>query len=95
MAQISDRARQDVDWLLELALFQWQRLPEVQAEIDRWDLLDQLNFIEEWPIEEDRLTDLERLAAEGALTPEQQARYQALLRVVEAHRPILRRLQES
>ena len=52
-------------------------------------------FIEEWPIEENRLTALERYASQGALTPDQMARYGELKRVVERNHPIIRRLQES
>jgi hypothetical protein len=74
---------------------QWGRLPEVEAEIDGWDLLDQLDFIEEWPLEEMRLDQMEEYLTEGALTNEQLARYEELKRVVAANRPIIRRLQNS
>lgn len=80
---------------MERSLRQWQTLPEVEAEIDEWDWVDQVVFIEEWPIEEDRLTDLERFAAVGAMAPDQLARHEELKRVVARNRPIIRRLQES
>ncbi len=83
-------ARQ-LDW----SLWQWDRLSEIEAEIDGWDLLDQLDFIEEWPLEEERLLRLEGHAAEGAMTPDQRQRYEDLKRLVAQNRPIIRRLQES
>ena len=95
MAQLSRTLRQDIDWLLECSFAAWQSLPDVEAEIDHWDLIDQIVFIEEWPIEEDRLTDLRSYAAEGALSTVQLARYDSLMCLVEQNRPIIRRLQES
>ncbi len=95
MAQLAKTAQQRVDGLLDMLMYQWQRLPEVEAQIDSWDHLDQLNFIEEWPLEEDRLKRLERYVAEGALTDEQLHRYENLQRLIDRNRPIIRRLQES
>ncbi len=87
-------ARQ-LDW----SLWQWGRLPEIEIEIDGWNLLDQLDFIlgfiEEWPLEEGRLLRLEGHVAEGAMTPDQRQRYEDLKRLVARNRPIIRRLQES
>ena len=95
MAQVRPTVEQQVDWMLERSLAAWRGLPEVETEIDGWDQIDQIVFIEEWPIEEDRLTALERYASQGALTPDQRARYDELKRVVERNRPIIGRLQES
>ena len=95
MAQVRNPAYQDIEQLLDLLLWQWQRLPEVEAEIDHWDLLDQLNFIEEWPLEEERLRRLEEYVAKGALTSKQLAGYEELKRLIAQNRPIIRRLQES
>jgi hypothetical protein len=67
MAQVTARARHEIDRLLDLLTWQWERLPEVEAEIDGWDLLEQLDFIEEWPLEEMRLRQLEQYVAEGCL----------------------------
>ncbi len=92
---VAQAAFQDIEKLLESLTWQWERLPEVEAEIDQWDLIEQLNFIEEWPLEEDRLLRLKRYAEEGLLTPEQIARYDALQGIVARNRPIIRRLQES
>lgn len=95
MAQVTNKTEQDVERQLDWSLWQWGRLPEVEAEIDRWDLLDQLVFIEEWPLEEERLRRLERYRAEGAMTPDQLTRYEQLKRLVARNRPIIHRLQES
>ena len=95
MVDVSAAIEQRIDRVLDRLLFRWRRLPEVEAEIDQWDLVDQLDFVEEWPTEENRLADLERLVAQGALTPNQLARYEELQRVIEQNRPIIRRLQES
>ncbi len=47
------------DRVLELSLRSWERVPKVAREIDSWDLLDQLVYTEEWPLEIDRLAQLE------------------------------------
>jgi hypothetical protein len=95
MAQVTPRTGLGIEWQLDWSLWQWGRLPAVEAEIDRWDSLDQLHFIEEWPLEEERLRRLQRYAAEGMLSAKQLARYEELKRLVEKHRPIIRRLQEG
>jgi hypothetical protein len=95
MAQVVQAICLEIDRLLELLFAQWGRLPEVESEIDTWDWEEQVVFIEEWPIEEDRLAELERLAAGGLLTAQQLDRYAELRALVERNRPILRRLQEG
>ncbi|MBI4492783.1 MAG: hypothetical protein HY690_08340 [Chloroflexi bacterium] len=95
MAQVSDAVHQEIERLLERLTERWQHLPEVAAEIDRWDLIDQLNFTEEWPLEEDRLADLECYAAQGILQPDQLARYQALKELIARNQPLLRRIMET
>ncbi len=84
-----------IDWQLDWSLWQWGRLPEVEVEIDQWDQLDQIHFIEEWPLEEERLLRPERYAANGSFTPEQRERYEQLTRLVARNRPIVQRLRES
>ena len=95
MAQVAQAVSQDIEKLLDLLTWQWERLPEVEAEIDTWDLMEQLNFIEEWPLEEDRLLRLKRYIGEGLLTSEQLTRYNALVQMIAQNRPIIRRLQNS
>ena len=95
MVDVSPAVEQRIDRMLDRLLSRWRRLPEVEAEIDGWDLVDQVDFVEEWPTEEHRLAELERLIDQGTLTPSQLARYEELRRLIEQNRPIIRRLQES
>lgn len=95
MAQTLTRVQQDIERQLELSLWQWSRLPAVEAEIDGWDLLDQLHFTEEWPLEEERLLRLERYAAAGEMTGDQRARYDNLTGLVKQSRPVIQRLLAS
>ena len=95
MAQVTELVHRRIQELLDLLTWQWQRLPEVEAEIDRWDLLDQLNFIEEWPLEEERLKRLEEYLIDGALTQEQLSQYEHLKGIMAQNQPIIRRLRES
>jgi predicted NUDIX family NTP pyrophosphohydrolase len=86
---------EDVNHLLAWAIAAWEELPEVEREIDTWDLEDQIVFIEEWPLEERRLRELAEYAQAGALTTGQRARYERLLKLVEERRPIIERLLRS
>ncbi len=95
MAQVETSVHQQIEKLLDLLLWQWGRLPEVEREIDTWGLTEQLDFIEEWPLEEMRLERLERYAQQGALSADQLARYRELERLVRENRPIIHRLQAS
>lgn len=94
MAKVAT-TREEVERTLQMAEYQWERLPEVEAEIDGWDQLDQILFIEEWPLEEQRLRRLREFANKGVLDEEQQARYEALQSAVARNRPIIQRLQNS
>ena len=95
MAEVTEAISQPADLLLGACLDAWQSLPLIETEIDRWDLIDQLSFIENWPPQEQRLAILERYAAEGNLSSDQMDRLEHLKRVVERNRPIIRRLQAS
>ena len=95
MAQVAPTTQQRINLLLELSFGEWAGLPESETTIDRWDQLEQLLFIEEWPLAEERLRQLAQYAATGALSHEQQARYAALQEVVAANRPIIERLRAS
>ncbi len=84
-----------VEHVLARAIESWEELPEMEREIDTWDHLDQIVYLEEWQIEEDRLLRLAEHAQSGAFTPGQRARYERLLKLVEDHRPIIERLLRS
>lgn len=70
----------------------WERLPEVESEIDGWDPEDAEAFILEWSIEEDRLDYLKEYYDRGVMTEEQAARYEELKKLVARNRPIIERL---
>jgi hypothetical protein len=95
MAQVTQTTQQRIDLLLDLSFSEWDTLPESEATIDRWDQLEQILFIEEWPLAEERLRQLAHYAATDTLSHEQQARYEALQKVVAANRPIIERLRAS
>jgi hypothetical protein len=92
MAQVDRATRKDVDQLLARALAAWGSLPDVQRDIDAWELEDQLAFVEEWPLEDERLQQLAMLARIDALNTIQQERYRELMVLVDQHGVILERL---
>ena len=95
MAEVAISAHQDIEESLDWLIWQWQRLPEVEREIDDWDLLDQLNFVEEWPLEEMRLERLERYVVQGVLSLDQLVRYKSLQQLIAKNRPIIQRLRAT
>ncbi len=95
MALVSHDREKRIGERLDRLLCEWGSLPAIAAEIDDWDIVRQLDFIEEWPIQEDALADIARHAAAGALTTTQLGRYEELKRVVARNRPIIQRLQNS
>lgn len=86
---------QRIDQQLDNLLDQWERLPEVAATIATWSVLEQIEFIEEWPIQEDQLKLLADRIAKKPATAQQRTRYAELLQVVATNRPIITRLQNS
>jgi len=74
---------------------EWGGIAALAEEWDEFDNLDKIVFDQEWVIRVDRLRDLRRWAEKGLLTPEQQARYQELLKLIEQYRPTLERLLEE
>jgi hypothetical protein len=95
MVQVGRATHAAVDHLLERATAAWDGLAEVEREIDSWDLIDQIVYIEEWPIQEDRLWRLAEHARAGDLDDAQCLRYQDLLKLVDRNRPIIERLSQS
>jgi hypothetical protein len=95
MAHVNVQAREHIELLLGHSADRWQRLPEVARDIDSWDLIDQISFIEEWPLEEQRLDMLERYACQGVMTLDQRQRFDDLKRLVARNRPIIERLQRT
>jgi hypothetical protein len=92
VAQVDRSTSSDVDHLLKRALATWESLPDVEREIDTWDLADQIAFVEEWPLEEERLQRLAQSERAGALDDRQRAEYARLLTVVARNRSVVARL---
>ncbi|HEY8597229.1 MAG TPA: hypothetical protein VIL85_02295 [Thermomicrobiales bacterium] len=95
MAQVAQTTQQRINHLLESSFNEWEELPEIEATINQWDQLEQMTFIEEWTLAEERLKRLACYAATDTLSHEQQARYNALQQVVTRNRPIIERLRAS
>jgi hypothetical protein len=81
-----------IDRYLAYLVNEWEGVPLLAEEWDEWDEHSQLSFVIDWPIREDRLHMLQRWAAQGLLSSEQMIRFEALLRLVEEHRPTLERM---
>jgi hypothetical protein len=95
MARVTAATQQDIERMLCIACTAWESLPEVEAEIDGWELLQRIDFVEEWTMEEARLKWLERYRHDGLLTINQAARHDNLKRLVAQNRPIIERLRAS
>lgn len=83
-----DRAEK-VDWLLGRTEDGWEEALGVAAEWEEWDYDGRLTFIADHGLSEMRLRELENLAKEGAMTPEQLARFSRLKALVAEVRPVL------
>lgn len=95
MAQVDGETRNRIDLWLSHSIRIWEDLPNVEAEIDNWDIDDQVDYIVEWPIEEDMLQRLEAYARSEVMTEEQLPRYRVLQKIVENNRQIIERLRET
>lgn len=70
-------------------LGEWKDIPVVAVEWEEWEDHEQLDFVLEWTIREDRLHQLQGWCEQGLFTPVQQARYDELLQLVTRYRPML------
>ncbi|MGI5916640.1 MAG: hypothetical protein ACOX9A_09360 [Anaerolineae bacterium] len=95
MVEVEADLQQVTDDFLDYLLEAWAGLPRAEREIDTWDLIEQIDYVEEWTPKLDSLDWLERRAAQGLLTDEQQARLAELHRMVDEYQPILERLRNS
>ena len=97
MAQVAHVATftERIDRTLARAQEDWANVPSLVAEWPNWDDHSRFSFIIDWPICEDRLQQLVHWSGQGMLSPDQQARYAALLCLVEQYRPMLTRLFEE
>lgn len=92
MASRLNTDRKHVELLLLIGTREWERLPAVEAEIDRWDHTAQEDYLAEWPLQEQRLDMLAEYEAAGVLTADQSRRLEHLRSVATRNRPIVRRL---
>lgn len=95
MAQVATDVQRKVDRLLNDLLVAWEDLPKVAREIDQWDLIEQIDYVEEWAPKEDQAARLRRLIALPDVTKEQRQRYERLGHLMQTNRPILERLRAS
>ena len=95
MAQVRTDIQQRIDWLLDYLTNAWQQLPRAAQEIDSWDLIEQIDYVEEWTPKLGLVTQLRELITSPAATPEQRERYQLLEQLMRKNRPILDYLRAS
>jgi len=96
MAQVAEVDVQErIDFLLDYLLRAWRELPEVERYIDRWELVEQIDYIEEWAPKMALMDELRRYASDGMLTDRQQERYRDLLSLVRKYRATLEGLRRS
>jgi len=88
----SPELRARIDHYLHYLLREWEGIPALAAEWGDWDEDSRLVFDVNWGVPADRLYQLQRRAEQGLLAPEQRARYDELLQLVERHRPLLEEL---
>ena len=91
MAPLTPPANVDkwIDDYLTYLIREWEGIPDLAAEWDEWEDYDQFDFVIEWPIREDRLSQLEQWFELGLFTLEQCALYEELLRLIAQHRATL------
>lgn len=95
MAQVASDVQRKIDHLLDRLVEAWQGLPRAAAEIDQWDLIEQIEYVEEWTPKEDQAIRLRQLIASPDATEEQRTRYEQLERLMRMNRPMLERLRAS
>lgn len=86
---------QRIDHLLELLTWRWESLPQVEREIDGWDLAEHIDFVEEWPLVERHLAEMKQYASSGLLTPNQADHLGRILELAARNRSIVERLRRS
>src|SRR5437763_1840659 len=60
-------AQQRVDPYLDYLFREWRQVPQIAREWDEWGDHEQLDFVVEWPIREDRLHQLRQWHEQGLL----------------------------
>ncbi|GEM_PF-2408164 len=95
MAQATTEVQRRIDFLLKELTKAWQEIPEVECVIDSWDLVRQIDYVEEWAPKEALLDELNQYDADGLTSDKQRERYATLLSLISEYRPILEKLRSS
>jgi len=95
VAQVKVVSREYIDSLLDYLIDAWKGLPQAGRDIDKWDLIEQIDYVEEWTPKVDLLNRLEGYAADGLLDNQQKLRLAELRHLVGEYQPILTRLRQS
>lgn len=95
MAQVTTDVQHTIDQWLEYLTEAWRGLPQAAREIDQWDLVEQIDYVEEWTPKEELAVQLRHLIVSPEATRDQQQRFQQLERLMRDYRPILDRLRAS
>ena len=91
MAHVATRSPDRVDALLDSLIEAWHGIPQAAREIDRWDLLDQIDYVEEWGA---KLSVMDRIG-EQDLTPAQRVRYEEVQRLARKYGALLEQLRQG
>ena len=84
-----------VERYLHYLTSEWEGVPLLAEEWHEWDEHSRFSFAMDWPIREDRLHELREWAEQDILTPAQRAQYEALVKLVTCHRPVLTKLLDD
>lgn len=95
MAQITTRTGDRVDAHLDSLIEAWRNVPKAAREIDQWDLIDQIDYVEEWGAKESLADTLRQDMASPETTPEQRARFDELQRLRQEYGALLKQLRLS
>ncbi|MGI8550653.1 MAG: hypothetical protein ACR2PL_07665 [Dehalococcoidia bacterium] len=95
MVQVRTDVRERLDYLLGYLTDAWCGLPQVEQAIDGWDIVEQIDYIEEWTPKLGLTRQLQQLIASPCADDDQRAIYEKLQQVMEENRPILDRLRAS
>ena len=87
-----DYSVERADSRLHYLIRAWSCMPEQAIEWEEWDDEDRFDFELDWPVVEMDLNSLKRWHGEGLLTEDQRERYEELMRLVTAYRPLLDRM---
>ena len=83
---------EQIDTYLDYLQKTWAGIALDAEEWAEWDDDSRLIFELNWAVPEDHLAQLNEWARQGQITAEQRARYDQLLRLVAANRPLLNRM---